>query len=170
MLRQAVGAGVDRYISLGIRAVRASVNSMLVVGLFDGLAAALAYALAGVPKAVVWAAITGSLGLVPFLGYAAVLALALQLALKGAGATALAAAMLGCVILLFGDKVVRPVVAGGGVGLPFVWVLIGCLGGFGALGIVGLVVGPVVLTLVRELWEQQVRDAAANADTGATSP
>ena len=43
VLRQRLGAGVERYIGLGTRAVRASVNSMLVVGLFDGLATAAAF-------------------------------------------------------------------------------------------------------------------------------
>jgi len=36
----------------------------------------------------------------------------------------------------------------------------GCLGGFEVLGLVGLVVGPVLLTITRELWEQRVRDLA----------
>jgi predicted PurR-regulated permease PerM len=36
----------------------------------------------------------------------------------------------------------------------------GCLGGFEVLGLVGLVVGPVVLTLARELWQQRIRDLA----------
>jgi predicted PurR-regulated permease PerM len=168
-LRQRLGAGVERYIGLGTRALRASVNSMLVVGLFDGLATAVAFALAGVPQAAVWAAITGSLALVPFLGYVAVIALALHLVIKGAAATAFIALVLGGVILLAGDKVVRPAVARGGVGLPFVWVLLGCLGGFEVLGLVGLVMGPVVLTLARELWEQQVRDVAATGETDGAS-
>jgi len=165
VLRQRLGAGVDRYIGLGTRAVRASVNSMLVVGLFDGLATAATFTLAGVPQAAVWAAITGSLALVPFLGYVAVIAVALHLVIQGATAAAFTALVLGCAILLAGDKVVRPAVARGGVGLPFVWVLMGCLGGFEVLGLVGLVVGPVVLTLARELWAQRVRDVAV---TGAT--
>ena len=161
VLRQRLGVGVEHYIDLGTRAMHASVNCMLVVGLFDGLATAIAFTLAGVPRAVVWAAITGSLALVPFLGYVAVIALALNLAIKGAAAAALMAAVLGGAILLVGDKVVRPAVARGGVGLPFVWVLMGCLGGFEVLGLVGVVIGPVVLTLARELWEQRVRDVAA---------
>jgi predicted PurR-regulated permease PerM len=36
----------------------------------------------------------------------------------------------------------------------------GCLGGFEVLGLVGVVIGPVLLTLARELWEQRVRDLA----------
>lgn len=161
VLRQRLGAGVEHYIGRGTRAVRASVNSMLVIGLFDGLATAIAFTLAGVPRAALWAAITGSLALVPFLGYVAVIALALHLVIQGATAAAFMALVLGCAILLVGDKVVRPAVAREGVGLPFVWVLMGCLGGFEVLGLVGLVIGPVVLTLARELWEQRVLDAAA---------
>jgi predicted PurR-regulated permease PerM len=56
---------------------------------------------------------------------------------------------------------VRPVVAREGTQLPFAWVLIGCLGGFQVLGLVGLVVGPVVLTLTRELWARRIRELAA---------
>lgn len=62
------------------------------------------------------------------------------------------------------DKVVRLTVASDGIRMRFVWVLMGCLGGFEALGLIGLVVGPVVLTLARELWEQRVRDLACADD------
>jgi predicted PurR-regulated permease PerM len=104
------------------------------------------------------------------LGYAAVIALALHLVIQGTAAAAFIALVLGCAVLLTGDKVVRPAVARGGVGLPFVWVLMGCLGGFEVLGVVGLVIGPVVLTLARELWEQRVRDASATGGTDGASP
>jgi predicted PurR-regulated permease PerM len=160
VLRRAIGDRAERYVEVGTRAVRASVNSILVVGLFDGFAAALAYAAAGVPRPLLWAAITGSLAAVPFLGYAAVAAMALQLAVLGPPTTALVAVLLGCAVLLSGDKLVRPMVARGGVRLPFVWVLMGCIGGFGVLGLAGLVVGPVVLSLCGELWEQRAREAA----------
>ena len=63
-------------------------------------------------------------------------------------------------MLLCGDKLVRPMVARDGVRLPFVWVLIGCIGGFGVFGLAGLAAGPVVLSLCRELWEQRLREAA----------
>jgi predicted PurR-regulated permease PerM len=76
----------------------------------------------------------------------------------------------GCAVLFCGDKILRPVVAGGRTRLPFVWVLMGCLGGFEVLGLVGLVIGPVLLTLARELWEQRVRDLALADATHAAPP
>ena len=159
MLRRAIGDRAERYVEVGTRAVRASVNSMLIVSVFNGLSTALAYAVAGAPRPLLWAAITGALTAVPFLGYAAVAALALQLALHGLSTTALTAALLGCAVLLIGDKLVRPMVARDGMRLPFVWVLMGCIGGFGMLGLAGVVIGPVLLTLARELWEQRARES-----------
>jgi predicted PurR-regulated permease PerM len=152
-LRRAIGDRAERYVALTASAVRASVSSMLVVGLFDAVAIGLAYGVSGTPRALVWAAITGALATVPFLGYAALAAMAVQLAVRGAATTALLALALGCAVLLCGDKVVRPMVARGGIRLPFVWVLMGCIGGFGALGLAGLVIGPVALSLARELWK-----------------
>jgi predicted PurR-regulated permease PerM len=170
VLRQRIGGRAEAYVDLATRALRASVNSMLIVGLFDGFASGVAYAILGVPHAAVWAAVTGSLAIVPFLGYVAVIALTLQLAMTGAAAPTLLAFVLGCVVLFCGDKIVRPMVAGEGTRLRFVWGLMGCLGGFEVLGLVGLVIGPVVLTLVRELWEQRARDLARLDVTEPTSP
>ena len=159
VLREAIGDRAERYVDVATRAVRACVCSMIAVALFDGLATAVAYEITGAPRALLWAAITGATGAVPFLGYGAVAAMAVQLALKGAPTTALLSLALGCGVLMCGDKLVRPMVARGGLRLPFVWVLMGCLGGFGVLGLAGLVIGPVVLSLARELWEQRAREA-----------
>jgi len=170
VLRDALGTRAEGYADLAVRAARGAVNSMLVVGLVDGLACGIAYAACGVPHAATWAAITGALAVVPFLGYIAVLALALQLALAGAAQTAVLAIVLGSAVLLCGDKILRPLIAGTGVRLRFVWVLIGCLGGFEALGLVGLVIGPVVLALTRELWKQRVRVTTLHQAGGRPSP
>jgi predicted PurR-regulated permease PerM len=163
VLRDRIGERAEGYVDVATRALRASVSSMLVVGLFDGFACSIAYALAGAPHAPLWAAITGALALVPFLGYAAVAALAMQLAVAGATTPALFSLALGCLVLFCGDKIVRPMIAHNGTNLPFVWVLMGCLGGFEVLGLVGLVVGPVLLALTRELWDERMR-AFAVAD------
>jgi predicted PurR-regulated permease PerM len=169
VLRARIGERAECYVDLATRAVRASVNSMLVVSLFDGFATGIVYAIAGVPHAAVWAAITGLLALVPFVAYVAVLALTLKLAVTATAAPPLLVFGVGCFVLFCGDKIVRPVVARDGLRLRFVWVLMGCLGGFEVLGLIGLVIGPVVLTLVRELWEQRVRDLAV-ADATKSVP
>ena len=64
VLRRRIGEHADAYLELATRAVRASVNSMLIVALFDGFASGIAYSIVGVPHAVVWAAVTGLLALI----------------------------------------------------------------------------------------------------------
>ena len=128
---------------------------MLGVAVFDAAAAAIAYALAGAPRPLVWAAITGAMAAVPFLGYAVVGAMALVLAAKGLAAPALMSLALGAAVLLCGDKVVRPMVARGGIRLPFVWVLMGCIGGFSVFGLSGLVTGPAMLAVAREVLRRR---------------
>ncbi|HVO05866.1 MAG TPA: hypothetical protein VMT83_03695, partial [Burkholderiaceae bacterium] len=54
-LRQAIGERAEHYVEVGTRAIRASVNSMLVVGLFDTVAMALGYSLVDTPRAWAWA-------------------------------------------------------------------------------------------------------------------
>ena len=156
VLRHRVGERAEGYVDVATCALRTSVNSMLILGLFDGCATGLVYAIAGVNDAMLWAAITGFLALIPFLGYLAVAALALQLAMTGAATPALVSLGLGSAVLFCGDKVVRPMVAGGGTHLRFVWFLMACLGGFEVLGLVGVAIGPVVLTLARQLWKDCV--------------
>ena len=170
VLRERIGERAEGYVDVATRALRASVSSMLVVGLFDGFACFFAYALAGAPHAALWAAITGALALVPFLGYAAVAALAVQLVVAGAAAPALFSLVLGSLVLFCGDKIVRPMIAHSGTHLPFVWVLMGCLGGFEVLGLVGLVIGPVLLALTRELWKERVRALAPGEAENASPP
>jgi predicted PurR-regulated permease PerM len=166
-LGRAIGDRAGHYVGVATRAVRASAGSMLAVGAFDTVAIGLVCALAGAPRPLVWAAITGALATVPFLGYAAVAAMALQMSLAGAAGAALWCLVLACAVLLVGDKVVRPMAARGGVHLPFVWTLMGCIGGFGVLGAAGLVIGPLALALAHEVWEQRTAEFAA---TGSGAP
>src|SRR6185369_13755851 len=112
----------------------------------DGCAAWVAYLVAGVPNPPLGAPITAGLGPSPFWAFVAFPALPFSSA-----TAATASFTLGSLVLFLGDKLVRPAMARNGTHLPYVWILMGCLGGFQVLGLVGLVVGPVALTLSREL-------------------
>ncbi|HUP08563.1 MAG TPA: AI-2E family transporter [Caldimonas sp.] len=160
VLRHTVGPRAERYLDVVVHATRASVTSMVVVGLFDGVVVGVGLAIAGAPRAAVWGGIVGAFAAIPFLGYVAIAALALRLSIGGHAGLALVSCVGGCLVLLAGDKILRPMVAREGMRMSFVWVLMGCLGGFEVLGLVGLVVGPVVLALARELWDQRVRTAS----------
>ena len=46
----------------------------------------------------------------------------------------------------------RPVLIGGAARLPFLWVLLGILGGLETFGLLGLFLGPVVMAALMSLW------------------
>jgi predicted PurR-regulated permease PerM len=73
------------------------------------------------------------------------------------GNTIGAAAILawGAVVLFLADHFVRPTIIGNATKLPFLAVLLGILGGVETLGLIGLFVGPVVMTLFVTLWHEE---------------
>lgn len=171
MLRDAIGDGAAPYIELAIQAVRATVVGMVAVALFDGVLIGIIYAVAGVRHPAVWAAVTGLLAMIPYLGYAAVAGVAFSLATGGAVAPALAVWLLGSVAHIVGDKIVRPILVGDAVQLGFAWVLMASLGGLEVMGLLGVLVGPVVLALASSLWREWAKTRARpSAETGASRP
>lgn len=136
-------------------AVRATVNGLVLVGLAEGVLLGIAYELAGVPSAVLWAAATGVLAIIPFGAPLAFGAVALVLLLKGSTIAAIAILAWGTAVLFVADHFVRPTIIGNATALPFLAVLLGILGGVETLGLIGLFVGPVVMTLFVTLWHEE---------------
>ena len=56
--------------------------------------------------------------------------------------------------MMIGDNLVQPKLIGGTVRLPFMWTLIGVLGGAEAFGLVGVFVGPVIMSTSAVLWRE----------------
>ena len=62
----------------------------------------------------------------------------------------------GLAVIFVADHVVRPVLIGGATRLPFVWVLLGVLGGVETWGLVGLFMGPAIMAALTLLWREWV--------------
>jgi predicted PurR-regulated permease PerM len=56
------------------------------------------------------------------------------------------------VVVFVADHFVRPFLIGGAAQLPFLWVLLGILGGIETFGLLGLFLGPVVMAALISLW------------------
>src|SRR5262249_13406284 len=120
----AQGERVGRHM---VQAVLGTVNGLVLVGLGEGVLLGVAYILTGLPLPVSIAVLTGILAVIPF--GAPVVFGAAALYLAAAGNTAAAAAVLGFgfLVVFVADHFVRPVLIGGAVRLPFLWVLLGIL-------------------------------------------
>jgi predicted PurR-regulated permease PerM len=136
-------------------AVRATVNGLVLVGLAEGLLLGIGYEFARVPSAVLWAAATGVLAIIPFGAPLAFGAVAALLLFGGNTPAAIGIVAWGAVVLFVADHFVRPAIIGNATKLPFVAVLLGILGGVETLGLIGLFVGPVVMTLFVTLWHEE---------------
>jgi predicted PurR-regulated permease PerM len=136
--------------------VRATVNGLVLVGIGEGIVIGIGYWLTGVPHPTLFAGLTAVAAMVPFgaplvFGFAA-LVLLIQASLVAAAAVL----ALGLVVTFVADHFVRPVIIGGATRLPFLWVLLGILGGVETFGIIGLFVGPVVMSVLIQLWRDWV--------------
>ena len=60
----------------------------------------------------------------------------------------------GLAVTFTADHFVRPVLIGGATQLPFIWVLLGILGGVEVWGLIGLFVGPAIMAALILLWRE----------------
>ena len=60
--------------------------------------------------------------------------------------------MIWCLLVALIDNVVKPLLLGRGVAVPIVVVFLGAIGGFVAMGIIGLFVGAIVLSVGYKLF------------------
>ena len=63
----------------------------------------------------------------------------------------------GFVVVFVAEHFVRPVLIGGSTRLPFLLVLFGILGGAETFGLLGLFIGPALMTVLMVLWNDWVR-------------
>jgi len=161
------GADGERIGRHMVQAVLATVNGLVLVGLGEGALLGVAYIAAGLPHAVSIAALTGVLAVIPFGAPVAFGAAALYLAATGSAVAGVAVFCFGLVVVFVADHVIRPVIIGGAARLPFLWVLLGILGGLEAFGIIGLFLGPAIMAALISVWRDWTEiPAAADAASG----
>jgi predicted PurR-regulated permease PerM len=135
-----------------VQAVLATVNGLVLVGLGEGVLMGIAYIIAGLPHPISVAALTGVLAVIPFGAPVAFGAAALYLAASGSAVAGVAVLCFGLVVVFVADHAIRPVIIGGAARLPFLWVLLGILGGLETFGIIGLFLGPAIMAALISLW------------------
>lgn len=154
--RRAFGPAGERVARQMIRSVHGTVNGLVLVGLAEGALMTVVYFAVGAPHAALFGLFTAILAMVPFGAAAAFAVAALVLLAAGKVAGAAVVAVVGGAVTFTADHFFRPVLIGGTTRLPFLWVLLGILGGVTAFGLLGLFVGPAVLAALILLWREWV--------------
>lgn len=143
-----------RYADRLPKALRATVNGTILVGLGVGLLMGLCYFFVGFPAPTLTGFITAIAAMIPFLVPVVFVIVALILVTHGAFIAAIVVLAWGTLVMFVADHFVKPVLIGGAIELPFLAVLFGILGGVETLGLLGLFLGPVIMVLFMTLWQE----------------
>ena len=153
-----------------VKSVRGTIDGLVLVGIGEGVVMALVYVVAGVPHPLLLGFMTAIAAMIPF-GAAVLFAVASAL-LVGEGQVGWAVAVfaIGMGVVFVADHFIRPVLIGGSTRLPFLWVLIGILGGVETMGLIGLFVGPAAMATLIMLWRDYQHDGAIDGSEPPASP
>jgi len=149
-----LGPPAQRFGIVAAQAVRGTVDGLLLVGIGEGVLIGIAYAVADVPHPALLGAVTGLFAAVPFAAPVVFIGAGLWLLTQSQTIAAVALVAFGASVMFIADHFVRPVLIGGSTRLPFVWVLLGIFGGLESFGLLGLFVGPALLTVLVTLWRE----------------
>ena len=151
---RAFGPGGERVGRQIIASVHGTVDGLVLVGLGEGFILGVIYAFAGVPHPTVFGALTAVAAMIPFAAGIAFGLAALLLAAQGSIVWAVVVLVAGLVVTFTADHFIRPVLIGGQTKLPFIWVLLGILGGVEIWGLLGLFLGPAIMAALIMLWRE----------------
>ena len=137
-----------------VASVRGTVDGLVLVGIVEGFLMGIAYVMAGVPHPALFGALTAVAAMVPFAAPIVFAVVGLILIAQEQIIAAAVVVGLGTIVVFVADHFVRPVLIGGATRLPFLWVLLGILGGVEVWGLLGLFLGPAVMAALVLLWRE----------------
>jgi predicted PurR-regulated permease PerM len=143
--------------------IRSVTTGILGVALIQSVLAGIGFLVAGLPGAGLWAVVfliaavlqVGALVLVPAVIYMFAIA----------STTKAVIFLVWCVIVALLDNFLKPLLLGRGVAVPIAVVFLGAIGGFVALGLIGLFIGAVVLSIGYKLILAWLESPPATQET-----
>lgn len=137
--------------------IRATTTAVTVGTIFtclaQGLTAGIGYFAAGVPAPILCGALTALAAIIPVVGTGIVwVPLVLLVAINGAYLKAALLAIWCVFFVSLADNAIRPFAIGAKSDIPVTAVVLGAICGVYALGILGLILGPVLFTILITVW------------------
>lgn len=139
----------ERFLAI----VRATVKGSGVVAVVQGLLGAITFWIVGMPSVALFGVLMGVFSLLPAVGPAIVwLPAAIWLLATGAIWQGVVVIVSGVAVIGMADNALRPVLVGRDTGIPDWIILVTTLGGIAAMGVSGIVLGPLVAGLFLAGW------------------
>lgn len=151
--------------------VHATFFSTVIVALIQGALLGVAFWFLGLPAPLIWAVAGAILSMIPFMGTPILwVPASILLASRGQWLEAIGLALFGAFVIGIVDNILKPFIIGARIKLHPIAVFFAIVGGIVALGPVGVLVGPVLLSVVlgaiailREVAEEQELEKATEA-------
>jgi predicted PurR-regulated permease PerM len=152
----------EHFLELAGATIRAVSQGVIGVAIIQSLLAGIGFKLAGIPSAGLLAFLVLLLAIVQIGAVIVLLPVIIWLWSTKDFATALLLTFFFVIVGLL-DNVLKPLVMGRGLTTPTLVIFIGVIGGTLAHGIVGLFIGPIVLSVAWELMVAWIRDDRTKA-------
>lgn len=141
-------AQADEVLNQAADTMRGALSALLLVPIIQGVLATLGYWLFGVPNALLWGGITTLIAFVPLIGTPLVwVPICIYLAVQGQVWQCVVLAVYCTVVVSSIDNVLRPWIMQGSTHIHPLWSFLAILGGLISFGALGLVVGPLIVSL-----------------------
>jgi predicted PurR-regulated permease PerM len=132
--------------------ISANMYGVLAVSIAQAILGAIGYAIAGLPSVMLWSVATAIFSMVPMVGAAAVWVTAvIYLFTIAHYGTAIFMIAWGAGVVSMADNIVRPLVLSGRVKLNTLLIFFSLLGGVRAFGVIGLFLGPIIVSVAMAL-------------------
>ncbi len=156
---------VERLFSSINDTIFANVYGVIAVAAVQGVLTGAAFAILGLGSPVLWGIVTAGCSLLPIVGTALVwVPAAVVLGASGHWAKGVIMLIWGSSVAATADHILRPYIVGGRVKMNALFVFFSLLGGIHAFGILGIFVGPLVLSItvaVLDMLRQETRELQA---------
>jgi predicted PurR-regulated permease PerM len=161
VVHRLAGERVVSLIHIAGDTVRAVWYGMLLTATAQGLLAGLGFWAVGLPAPILLGAATALLALLPLGPPLLWVPAGLWLLFQGSVWKGIGLLVWGALGISGIDNVLRPLLIGGATRIPYLLVFFGVLGGLGAFGLLGLFLGPTILSVLLVLWREWAQEALA---------
>jgi len=148
------GEETSRFLHPIGETIRAVVYGLLLTALVQGTLAGLGFWVAGMDSPVLLGAATAGLALLPFGAPLIWVPAGIYLLSQGMVIQGVGLLLWGGLVISWIDNILRPMFISGSTKIPFLLVFFGLAGGLLAFGLIGLLIGPVILTVILTLWTE----------------
>jgi len=146
------------------RAINSVVRGSLVIALAQGLVAGIGFSLFSVPNPALWAGLLMLASFIPTFGTALIqVPIVIYVLLAGQTGDAIALTAWAVIVVGLIDNILRPMLVGRATRIHPIVTLFAVLGGITLFGPIGLILGPVVMSLLfalSDIWVRTIRRKA----------